>query len=294
MFNKTYLLWISRGAIEVDLVFWKILIKEACPFGLALAFVIIFYWADSVILSLLKGYDVVGWYNVSYRMVLALLYLPNAYISALYPIMSNFYLISQRSLRSSFSKSFKHLFILAIPIGLATTLLAKRIILEMFGSGYLESILPLQILVWSAVCIYMSFPFANLFNSLNKQRIVTKIAGVAMILNVVLNIIFIPKYGLVGASVITCLTELVVLGLNIIYGLKIGYSIPGKEFMSIVTKVFTSSILMCVAIVSLYNLRLAFLVPLCIALYFIMLYILRGVDEEILVFLKNKFTRFKI
>jgi O-antigen/teichoic acid export membrane protein len=265
---------------ELDWGFWKSTIKEALPFGLAGTFVMIFYWIDSVMLSLMKGDVVVGWYNAAYRMMLILLFIPQSFIAAIYPVTSKFYVSSQDSLRLFLEKSFKYLTILGIPIGVGTTLLAKRFILLIFGTEYLNSVLPLQILVWSSVFIFMSQPFGNLFRSSNRQIISTKVAGLCVVLNVVLNLILIPRYSLTGASIATVATEFISLVLCSIWAFKIGYGIPKKEFASIITRVSIPSALMGIFIIYFANLTLLAVVPLAALLYFVVLYIIGGINKE--------------
>lgn len=277
--------------IEVDWSFWKPTIKEALPFGLAMTFVMIFYWIDSVMLSLMKGDEVVGWYNASYRLVLFLLFIPNAFIAAIYPIMSKFYITSQNYLRLSFEKSFKYLAIIGIPIGVGITLLAKRIILLIFGTEYMNSIFPLQILVWSSVFIFMSQPFGNLLNCLNKQAIVTKIAGICVLLNIVLNLILIPKFSLIGASIATVLTEFASLMLCLIYGFKIGYPFFSKKVEIIISKIIIASIMMGLFVIYFTHLALLVLLPLAGLLYFAGLYIIRGIDKEDINLVRNVIRR---
>jgi O-antigen/teichoic acid export membrane protein len=267
-------------AMEFDWSFWKSAIKEALPFGLSTIFVTVFYWISTVMLSFMKGDAVVGWYNAAYRMVLILLFIPQALIAAIYPIMSKFYIESQDSLRFSFEKSFKYLTILAIPIGVGTTLLAQRFILLIFGAEYANSVTALQILVWSTVFIFMSVPFGNLFNSLNRQIIVTKVVGICCASNVVLNLILIPRYSLIGASVTTLFTEFLSLALSLIWSRKIGNSIPKKELASTLIRVSISSALMGIFVMYLHNLTLLALVPLAALLYFVVLYIIGGINKE--------------
>jgi O-antigen/teichoic acid export membrane protein len=112
-------------AVEFDWNFWKPTIKEALPFGLSTIFVTVYYWISTVMLSSMQGNAVVGWYNAAYRMVLVLLFIPAAWGASIFPVMSRFYVTSSDSLRFSFDKSFKYLTILAIPIGVGTTLLGR-------------------------------------------------------------------------------------------------------------------------------------------------------------------------
>jgi O-antigen/teichoic acid export membrane protein len=270
----------AAKAIEFDWSFWKPTIKEALPFALSTIFITVYYWISSVMLSFMKGDAVVGWYNAAYRMVLVLLFIPTAWGSAIFPVMSKFYITSRDSLRFPFEKSFKYLTILAIPIGVGTTLLAQRVILAIFGAEYINSIIALQILVWSAVFIFMGATFGNLFSSLNRQRIITKITGICVTLNVVLNLILIPKYNLTGASIATVATEFLALALLFSWGLKIGYGIPKKEFASTIIKVLISSALMAIFIIYFHNLSLLALVPSAAFLYFVVLYVTRGLDKE--------------
>jgi hypothetical protein len=68
--------------------------------------------------------------------------------------------------------------------------------------------------------------------------------------------------------------------LCLIYGFKIGYSIPKKKFARIMTKTFFSSALMGIFIMYFQYLTLLALVPLATLLYFVVLYVIRGIDKE--------------
>jgi O-antigen/teichoic acid export membrane protein len=270
----------AKPKIEVDLSFWKETLKQAWPFGLVVVSVNIYYWIDSVMLSLLKGDEVVGWYNAAFRLVLVLGFIPGAYFSSVFPVMSRFYVSSKESLRFTYEKSVKYMLLLAVPIGVGTTLLADKVILAIFGAEYSHSIIALQILIWSMVFIFVSGVFAQLFNSLNRQIIVAKVTGSCALLNVVLNLILIPKYSYVGASIATVATEFTALALAFIWSLRIGYGLSNKKLIDITAKVVIASAIMGAFIFYLRDLTLWGLVPLSAVLYFIVLYIIRGIDRE--------------
>ncbi len=275
----------------VELSFWKETLKESLPFGLGVFFMVIFYWVDSVMLSVMKGDSAVGWYNAAYRIVMVLLFIPHAFIAAIYPVMSVFYKTSEESLRSAHERSFKYLTIIGIPIAVATTILARRMILMIFGVEYTSSVLPLQILAWSVVFIFMSITFGNLFNCLDRQAVVTKITGVCVVANVVLNILLIPRYSLVGASIATVLTEAVSLILCFVWGYRIGYSIPGRRLSGILARVLISSVLMGLYIALFHNMNLIALVPSAAIIYFLILYISNGIDKEDISLLQSAVLR---
>ena len=95
---------------------------------------------------------------------------------------------------------------MAIPI----TLLAKPIINILFGSGYLESVIVLRIYVWSSLGLFLGTVAYQFLITENKVKIIFIITVMAMVINIGLNLIFIPNFGLVGASWATLISYLVI------------------------------------------------------------------------------------
>jgi len=232
----------SIPKIEVDWSFWKSTVKEAWPFGLTGAFVSIYIWIDSVMLSLMKGDSVVGWYSAAYRFVLVLLFIPIAFNSAVFPIMSRAALNSQNSLKSILQKHFKYMLIVGIPIGVGITLLAKKIIILVFGIEFLPSVIALQILGWAGVFIFARTAFERVLEATNQQIIVTKVFGNGALLNIVLNIILIPRYSYIGAAVSTLLTDFIVFITIFVLFLRKGYSIIDERFVKSIGKFIKANV----------------------------------------------------
>ena len=278
-FSNSTLALVAK-AVEFDWSFWKPTIKQALPFGLIALFAAIFYSMDTVMLSFIKGDAVVGWYNAAYRMVLVLLFIPAAWSSAIFPVMSKFYITSSDSLRFSFEKSFKYLAMLGIPIGVGTTLLAQRFILLIFGIEYAPSVIALQILIWSVVITYVGGSIGTLLQTTNNQMVFAKIVGVAAFINVVLNLIFIPKYSYIAASIIATLTVLISAILQYIASLQIGMNLITRKFFLFFGKIVLASIIMGVFINYSRNMTLILLIPLAALIYFVTVFILKFFDKE--------------
>jgi O-antigen/teichoic acid export membrane protein len=144
----------------------------------------------------------------------------------------------------------------------------------------MNSVVALQILVWASVFIFMSIPFGNLLNCLNRQSIVTKVTGICLVSNVILNLMLTPRYGLIGASISFVLTEFVSLGISFIWTLRMGYSIPKHRFLNIIIQVLIASMLMGGFVFSFRDLNLFVLLPSAMVLYFLLLYLGNGIDKE--------------
>ena len=265
----TWNLFLPR--IKFDFGFWKPAIKEALPFGLTGIFVTIYYYTDTVMLSLMvsNANEVIGWYNAAYKLILVFLLIPIAYFTAIFPVISRLYKTSKDSLNFIYERSFKFMIILAIPIGVVTTLLANEIILLIFGWEYMPAVAALRILVWSSVFIFVGSVFSRLFESINRQGIVTKIAAIFAILNVFLNMLLIPKYSYIGASITTVITMFAALVLSYIWSLKLDYPLQKKQLLD-TGKVAIGSVLAGIFI-KLLNLNLLGSILLFGLLYFIVL-----------------------
>ena len=120
-----YLWKFSDITLEIDLSFWKPTIKEAWPFGIIAISGMLYTYTDSIMLSIFKGTEAVGWYSAAYRLMYLVLLIPTTINTALFPVMSRLYSSSSKeSLNLLYERYFKYMIIIAIPIGLGTTILA--------------------------------------------------------------------------------------------------------------------------------------------------------------------------
>ena len=285
--SSAYLWTFSMPKFEIDFSFWKSTLKEAWPFGITGLSGMLYTYIDSIMLSIIQGNEVVGWYSAAYRLMLVVLFIPNAANMAIFPIMSKFYTSSKDSLKMMYERYFKYIIIIGVPIGFGTTILADKIILLIFGLGYTQSITALQILIWTMVFTFAGASFVQLLQSINKQLIITKISGVCVIINIMLNLILIPKYSFIGASFATVLTEIVLVGYIFFATYKLGYGIPYKLVVTDLSKVLLAALVMSIFIWYLKGLNLFLLVIVAILVYFTVLYIVKGIDKTDIKLLKQ-------
>jgi len=267
-------------AIEFDWNFWKPVIKQALPFGLTTMFIMIYYYIDTVMLSLMKGSEVVGWYNAAYRLTLLPLFITAVFSSAIFPVMAQFSISSRNTLEFTYQKYFKYMILLSIPIGVGITLLSDRFIMLVFGGEYAPSIIALQILVWSSVFIFMNGVFGRLIESLNKQILGTKVAVIGAVLNVILNLLLIPQYGYIAASATTVVTEFTIFVLLGVISFRLGYSMSLRENAKYAGKAILASIAMGAFIWYFKSFNLIILIALSALIYFVLIGVFRFFDKD--------------
>ncbi len=222
------LAWVRRYikvALGFDWGYWRHAIGQALPIGIVLVFGFIYYKIDSLMLSLLKGMTDVGIYGTAYKLLEVLQTVPAMFLGAAFPLVTRYVTSGDERVQSAFQKQFDFLMLLAVPIVAGTFLLASPIIGFIAGSRGAEflgastitfaghaitSVTCLKILIFSVGIAFLSNLYSYMIVSLGRQRsMVAPVIGFAL-LNVVLNLVFIPRWSYLGAAGATLLTELIV------------------------------------------------------------------------------------
>ncbi len=270
-------LWKSAlTKIELDTNLWKFLITEAVPLAISGVFLLIAFRIDTLILLWINGTAAVGFYNAAFSLMTALMFVPFVYVSAIFPLLSRLNVSSKELLKYSYEKSFKYLIILSLPIAVGTTLLASPIILMIYKSAFSQSIAALQILIWAIPLIFVNYILGTAINSINKQRETVKTTFIAMLLNIALNLLLLPRYGLIAACYITILTELTCFMLWFHIMNVHGYKI---NILKILYKPIIASLVMGLAIILLHA-NVFLVIILATIVYFGVLYLLKTFSED--------------
>jgi O-antigen/teichoic acid export membrane protein len=277
-----------KPAVRLNKFFWKNSIKIALPICLSSAFGLIYIRIDTVMLSLMKGDAVVGWYNAAYNLTLGLTPFPDLFMNALLPILMICSVSNKISLSAIYGKAFKYLFIIGLPLAVGTMLLADKLIFFLYGKEYVNSIIALQILAWDILLLFLYRCIYYVLLSVNKQNQVMIISGITAAINIALNLVLIPYYSYVGSGIATIISEAVLLGLFLYVTSKNVNAIP---FRKILIKPIIASIVMGIIIYFLTDFNLIFIIIISIIVYFFILYLTRAITQEDLKMFRSIFYR---
>lgn len=275
---------------RVDLAFWHPTLGEAWHFGLISIFSTVYVWIDTLILSLFQGNEAVGIYNAAYRLVLVYLFIPTVFNMSIFPVMSRFFIDAQDSLKRTVEKYFDFMILIGTPLAVGTALLAPEIIMFIFGDQYTGAIIALQILVWSILFIFLNSPFFQLMSSIDRQQTLTRIVAICMVVNIVLNLIFIPRYSYVAASIITVITEFLAFILTLHSVRKLGYHILTAK-MKLIGKVVLVSGLTGLVILYFPEFNLILTIIAAVLTYLVLIYLTKCVQREDIRLVKDILNR---
>lgn len=213
-------LYIQRyGQLQLRLTVTEAMctLREALVMGGAHTLAQVSYNFDSVLLGLLAGSAAVGWYNAAYRPITALLALPVSYFLGLFPVLSRTFRTNPLEFQMIMERSLRWLAILALPVGLGGLVWARPAVLLLFGPAYVNAVIPLQVLAWSATLVILRGTYRQALNAAGRQDLDLRCAIIATGLNVALNLALIPSFRIVGAATATLLSEILWLTLVTYY-----------------------------------------------------------------------------
>ncbi len=271
--------------ISLRLSHAKTLLWISIPFGLSMIIANIYNNVGTLILSWFESAQIVGWYSSAFRLVNFTNVIPTVLSIALFPALSVEITRSASKFRELYSRGFKYLFYVALPMVVGTILLADKIVLLVFGEEFVHSIPVLKIMIIGGGLIFFNTYFAWFFNATNHQKNLVYILIAALFINLFLNFILVLEFSYIGASIATVLTELIIFAICYIYIRK---RVVKMQEWSFVYRSFLSAVLMAGFLIIFPSLQVLVAIGIASIIYLLSLYGLRGFTlEEILLF-KNQ------
>lgn len=283
-----------KFSFKFDKKILGLLFKISIPFALIAIFSRIYGYIDSVMLSKLVGDKAVGWYSVAMKIPFALQFIPAALAAAIFPAFSHHYLHDKEQLKYTFDRVMKFLTIIVLPISLGVAVLAKPIILFFYGQEYLPSVEPLSVMMLGLFFVFLNFPLGALLNGCDRQVTNTKLVGITMVINILLNLYLIPQYSFVGASVAFFMSHGFLFIMSLVVAKKI---IPYKKrsLLKDFLKAFASATVMGLVLYLLQdNIHVMALIFVGAVIYFLSLYLVRGVKTNEIRYFIDFFLRRKV
>lgn len=177
--------------------------------GLARVFRVVAITSDVVLLGFLATDRQVGLYSAAYRLTFLLLSISasvgTAYLPS-YARASGERDVTRRLIETSLGMSA----LVGAPLVAGTVILASPLMTTVFGSEFAEGARALQLLALSVGLVFLYSSVNNVLVTWHRTRLLAGIRGAAAVGSVALNLVVIPRWGLVGAAAVTFAGELLV------------------------------------------------------------------------------------
>ena len=180
-----------------DRAMWRELQVAALPLGFFMIALNMYSYIDTVILGLMRS-DV-GWWAASYRVYEGLTYAPSILAAVLTPRLSYLFSHDRPAHRHLLSRVLAASLALGVLIGGGGALLARPLIVLLFGVAYAPAVPPFQILAGGALFVFATWILhaAAISTNLDKRLVAVTVIGLSA--NIALNVVLIPRWGISAA-----------------------------------------------------------------------------------------------
>ncbi|MCX6785832.1 MAG: flippase [Candidatus Komeilibacteria bacterium] len=263
-----------------DLAYWKIIWQKSWPLALGIAFNLVYFRADTIILSLYKPAADVGIYGAPYKILEIIATFPHMFMGLVMPVLTAAWVTQNLArFKSVMQKAFDFFIILVVPMVLGSLPLATKIMRLIAGPEFIASgkILPALMLATGIIFIGILFTYALVI--LDKQKDMLKYYFSAAVLSLIGYFIFIPRYSYYGAAWVTVAIELFIALSAFILTYKFSRL---KLSLNIFWKALLASAIMSAMLYWLIAWPTVWLIVLGMAVYGLIMILIKGLNQELI------------
>jgi O-antigen/teichoic acid export membrane protein len=283
----------AKITLSFDFSVWKRILLRTWPLALTVILNLLYQKGDIIILSLYQSIKEVGIYGAPYRTIEVLGTLPYMFAGIMLPLFTFAWIKQNFSFfRKMLQKSLDFMIILALPLIVGTQFTAREIISMIAGEEFADGGAALQILIISIALLFISCIFSHVIIAINQQKKVIKLYLFTTITSLALYFILIPEMSYIGAALVTIYSNILILWGSYYYVRKLtDFKIKTKIFFRALLSSLGMAIFMISIPKQLYenNIYLLLIIFLSASIYFMLLYLLKGISrDDLKIFLTKK------
>ena len=186
----------------------KSLLKKSYHFILPGLMIAVYGQTDKMMLKHMINEREIGYYATAVSLCSVWCFVLSAIIDSVNPSIMKSYQDNEKSFIKYNKMLYFIVFYVSIFVSLMFTIFGKLIIQILFGEAYLPTVAPLRIITWYTAFSYLGVARNAWIVCKDRQRYLKYLYFSSAVLNVILNILFIPKYGAVGAAIASLISQI--------------------------------------------------------------------------------------
>lgn len=203
--------------------------RSVASMGLIAIFVMTYLRVDTVLLGWLQDERAVGLYAAAYALMMGAQIPPWMLATALTPVFARTFRADPAAFEESWHRGVRLVVLIALPIALVSSLLAAGIVDRLYGDEFDRSADVLAVVIWICPLGAVSLVAQAVLRGAGRELWLTLASGGCAVLNVGLNLWAIPRHGIMGAAVVTVVTEAVNV-IALVAGSRRGGLVPWPRF----------------------------------------------------------------
>ena len=179
------------------------LLRDSWPLVFSALLTTVYMRISQVMLGNMIGSEDLGNYSAAVQISEVWYFIPMVICSSVFPALVKSETSSEELFYAHMQKLYNFMALLAYTVALPVSLFSKEVIQILFSSAYTDAGPLLSILVWTGLFTNLGAARNVLIVAKNWTRVNLVSIALGCVMNIVLNIFLIPKYGAMGAVVAT-------------------------------------------------------------------------------------------
>ncbi len=185
------------------------LFRSIWPFAISGVLGMLMINADIIMLGWFRSSTEVGWYSAPQRIIQLIYLIPSLVSLSVLPAFSRFAAQSKEKMTSAIEYAVSAAYMVALPITAGGIIVAHGLIRFIFGEQFVPGALPFQILLLTLLADFSALLLSNVIVVYNRQKNLVVYSALGGFTNIALNLLLIPKYGVIGCALATLCAQLV-------------------------------------------------------------------------------------
>jgi PST family polysaccharide transporter len=185
------------------------LLSDSWPLILGSISVVLYMKIDQVMLGDMLGNAEVGIYTAATRISEVWYFIPMAVVSSVFPAVMEAKSVDEGHYLRRLQRLFNLMSAMALCIAVPMTFVASRIITVLYGDKFVMAGTVLQIHIWATLFVFLGVAQSVWDLAENMTRLSLMRTTTGAVVNILLNLYFIPKYGVKGAAMATLISQIV-------------------------------------------------------------------------------------
>jgi O-antigen/teichoic acid export membrane protein len=192
-----------------DLKITKLMIGESWPLLFSGMLIILYMKMDKIMLGSMLGNFEVGIYAAASRLSETWYFVGTALSQSLFPKILKTKKDNILNYDNTFVRIYRLMFYLCVPVVIVVFFTSPTIINTLFGADYVQSSEVLRIHFLSSIFVFIGLIANKWLIAENLTRFNMYKSLISLIINIILNYVLIPKYGVQGAAWATLISQAV-------------------------------------------------------------------------------------
>jgi len=181
------------------------LLRDSWPLILSSVVIMIYMRIDQVMIGEMVGNTEVGVYSAAVRLAEVWYFIPMAVVSSVFPSVVEARAVGDALFYGRLQKLYNLMAFMAYIVAIPVTFIAGWVVEILFGAAYGKAGPMLALLIWAGLFTNLGVARSSFLTTMNWTRVHFITVSLGCLINVLLNLLLIPRFGGMGAVVASCI-----------------------------------------------------------------------------------------